>query len=641
MCGIVGIIDLEKTVNPDILLKMCQLISHRGPDDSGIFLENTSKFSIGLGSLRLSILDLSLAGHMPMKNRTGDIVLVYNGEIYNHNDLKVDLEKREYLYHSRTDTETLLYAYEEFGLDCFKKLNGMFALAIYDRINARVVLARDRMGIKPLYYFWNGKRLIFSSELKSLMTHPDIIRKLNPKALDLYLTFGYVPSPYCLIAGVKKLLPGHYMVLQEGILKDIPFWTPTLSIPNPDLRDDRQLSEQIRATLDGAVETQLMSDVPVGIMLSGGLDSTIIAAIASRKQLNSLHTFSVGFETGKSRMEEMYNWDSFYAKKVALKLKTQHHEVLIKDDSTLIQLLEKLLFALDEPVWEPSYLSIYAMSILAKEEGVKVLLSGDGSDELFGGYPWYLGATTLEKYERIPFLRQPLRLASSILPSSIFHKKVTDLYLKYRQPNYIKYLQNYSHFKPSSLAKLIPRATEGVSVVQEFLDLTLKPVKEAATADQFAFADLLLWVREHFNQRIDRMTMISSVEGRVPFQDNSIVDMALTIRVSRKFKGTEQKTLLREAYKDILPDFVLNRPKRPFAAPGKAWLEGILNEYALSQLNQSSFKGLGLFDGRAVESFAYPFLRGENSHYEENEPFISIWNLLALTIWLKQWNISS
>ncbi|MEI7556402.1 asparagine synthase (glutamine-hydrolyzing) [Candidatus Chlorohelix sp.] len=641
MCGIAGIIDLEKSVNQDILLKMCQLISHRGPDDAGIFLENASKLSIGLGSLRLSILDLSLAGHMPMKNRTGDIVLVYNGEIYNHNELKVDLEKRAYQYHSRTDTETLLYAYEEFGLDCFKNLNGMFAVAIYDRRNARVVLARDRMGIKPLYYFWNGKRLIFSSELKSLMTHPDIIRKLNQEALDLYLTLGYVPSPYCLIAGVKKLLPGHYLALQEGTLKDISFWSPTLSIPNPDLRDDRQLSEQIRVTLDGAVEAQLMSDVPVGIMLSGGLDSTIIAAIASRKQLNSLHTFSVGFDTGKSRMEEMYNWDSFYARKVALKLKTQHHEVLIKDDSTLIPLLEKLLFALDEPVWEPSYLSIYAMSKLAKEEGVKVLLSGDGSDELFGGYPWYLGATTLEKYERIPFLRQPLRLASSVLPPSIFHKKVTDLYLKYRQPNYIKYLQNYSHFKPSSLAKLIPGASKRDSVVQEFLDLTLKPVKEASTADQFAFADLLLWVREHFNQRIDRMTMLSSVEGRVPFQDNSIVDMALTIRVSRKFKGTEQKALLREAYKDILPDFVLNRPKRPFAAPGKAWLEGILNEYALSQLNRSSFNGLGLFDGRAVESFAYPFLRGEKSHYEENEPFISIWNLLALTIWLKQWNITA
>lgn len=309
MCGIAGIINLKSTVNHDILSQMSASIQHRGPDDQGQLIMNLPDFSAGLASRRLSIIDLTAAGHMPMCNQDQTIWIVYNGEIYNHLEIRQKLISRGVTaFRSRTDTETLLYAYQEYGLEAFKMIDGIFACAVIDVIQKRLVLARDRMGVKPLYYFWNNQELIFSSELKSLLRHPAPSRRINQQALQLYLCFGYVPSPNTLIDGIHKLTPGHTLTLHNRQVDIQPFWQPVLSVHH-DGKDPQDEVQRVRLEVEQAVKAQLMSDVPVGSLLSGGLDSTIISALAQKNLPTPLHTFSVGFITHQSAMEKIYNKD--------------------------------------------------------------------------------------------------------------------------------------------------------------------------------------------------------------------------------------------------------------------------------------------------------------------------------------------
>ena len=316
-----------------------------------------------------------------------------------------------------------------------------------------------------------------------------------------------------------------------------------------------------------------MSDVPVGVFLSGGLDSTIIASLAAESKGKDLHTFSIGFDTVNSTMEEIYNRDFSVAQRVARQLGSQHHEVLIHDNESLLQWIEKLLVEVDEPVTEASNLSIYVMALAAKESGVKVILTGDGADELFGGYPWHRAGLRLGRIEQVPFLEHPLQLADRLLSGGNLHTKIHDLRGKYRQPAWVKYQVNYSYFDSPTRDALLT-SPQSEDNLDHFLQAVLEPVKNDPVADQYAFGDLVLWVREHFNQRVDRMMMLASVEGRVPYQHNAVVDLALSIGMERKINGREQKILLKEAFRDKIPQEVIQRPKRPFATPMSAWLQG-------------------------------------------------------------------
>ena len=328
-------------------------------------------------------------------------------------------------------------------------LDGMFAAAIVDLRNHRVILARDRMGIKPLYYHWDGRELIFASELKAILENPKVKRRIDYAALDIYLALGYVPSPYCFNFWCAQVEPGHYLQLENQQLTEDCFWTPSMNIPSPDRRPLPELVESVRQSVDDAVQAQLMSDVPVGVFLSGGLDSTIIASLAAESKGKDLHTFSIGFDTVNSTMEDIYNRDFSVAQKVAQQLGSQHHEVLVHDNETLLQWIEKLLVEVDEPVIEASNLSIYVMALAAKESGVKVILTGDGADELYGGYPWHRAGLRLGRIEQLPMLEHPLQIADRLLPGGNLHTKVHDLRGKYRQPAWVKYRINYSYFELS------------------------------------------------------------------------------------------------------------------------------------------------------------------------------------------------
>lgn len=640
MCGIAGIVQYRKEIEQETIVHMSESMKHRGPDDSGEVILPFGRQSVALISRRLSIIDLSAAGQMPMVNRDGYLWIAYNGEIYNHQELRKDLLGQfDILFKSRTDTETLLYAYQCFGLAAFALLDGIFSAAIFDKASQTLILARDRMGVKPLYYFWNEQEFVFASELKTLLHYPSISRRINQQALQLYLCLGYVPSPYTLIDGIHKLTPGHTLTLRDRQLNIRPFWQPVLSI-YPDSKDPLGEVQRVRLEVEQAVKAQLMSDVPVGSLLSGGLDSTIISALAQKNLPTPLHTFSVGFITHQSAMEKIYNKDLAFAQQVAQELGTIHHEVIIEDDRNLPSKMDYLVSALDEPLWEPSYLSIYAMSTLASEYGIKVLLTGDGADELFGGYPWYRGALRLEKLEGIPYLDHLLPIVHKLTPASQLGKKALDLREKYRQPGPIQYLINYQHFSPEFRASITEKNPEkDFDSAQVFIQKLLQPVSSAPLADQYAYADILLWVREHFNQRVDRMTMLASIEGRVPFQANNVVDLALSIKLRQKIAGKKQKIHLQRAFTDIVPDFVVRRPKRPFAAPAKAWLFGSLRPSALEYLSARNLNASRILNGRIVQSFVQNYLADPQALTNDRHVFIQVWNLLCLSIWLGQYHV--
>jgi len=617
-----------------MLVTMCQAIAHRGPDDHGVYFADGPSFSVGLGAQRLSILDLTQAGHMPMKNDDETTVIVYNGEIYNHLDLRADLERHGYRYRSRTDTETVLYAYEAYGVDSLPLLNGMFAMAIYDRRNDQVLIARDRLGIKPLYYSWDGRTLLFASELKSLLAVQQTQRRVDRRALDAYLSLGYVPAPYSLIEGIHKLPAGHYLLLKNGQLHLREFWGAGYEIASAEPRSDKELIELTRQTLEQAIQRQLMSDVPVGILLSGGLDSTIVAAVAQKYHDDAINTFSIGFESqnANSPIAFDYNADRHYAALAAERIGTQHHEIVIRDDGALADLLGELIQSLDEPVWEASFLSIYRICRLAREHGVKVVLTGDGSDELFAGYSWYRGAQRLLLYEKVPFLDAALPVLERVFQGSHLGSKAEDLRRKIRASSRERYRVSYDHFSRSEKRALLGDGARDDDRPDSVDDLVGPLLARAGggLVEQLAYADLRLWVGDHFNQRLDRMSAACSVEARVPFQDNSVVDLALSMPVHRKMKGGEHKYLLRRAFADLLPVEILNRPKRPFAAPQHSWFRSSLNPLARELLSEERVSAVGALDSKAVRHVFDEYVAGRERRVEK----ISI--LVMFQLWCEQ-----
>lgn len=581
MCGFSGMAQLGGAVDETALAEMGDSLFHRGPDQGGLYLDAEGPFAIGLATRRLSILDLSPAGAQPMRSIDGSACIAYNGELYNEPELRRELEAKGYRFRSRSDTETVLNAYLEYGPDVFARLNGMFALAIHDRRARRIVLARDRMGIKPLYYAWDGRRLVFASELRTLIQHGGIAPVPDPDALDLYLAFGFVPSPYSLVRGVRKLEPGSVLMLDAaGMPRTHQFWRP--AVGPPAAVPHGKAAEAVRETMHDAVRRQVRSDVPVGILLSGGVDSTIVAACAAAETDLPLDTFSIVFRSTQSAIGDEYNADAGFARRVAERLGANHHEVVCDDGDDVPALLRRLVAGLDEPVWEMSFISIYLMSQLARRHGVKVLLTGDGSDELFAGYPWIAGAWRQEMYERIPFLGSLLPLVAHLAPAgSTLRLHAQNLRATIGQPDAVRYEWLHTIFDEDTRRRLTGRAgTPGATPVGALLEPLLSLSPAGSRADRIALLDLALWVREHFNQRVDRMTMLNSVEARVPFQDNEVVDLALGLPFAVKAPGGRPKWLLKHAFRREVPEFVLRRPKRPFAAPMGAWETGALRRFA-------------------------------------------------------------
>ena len=608
MCGINGFNFRDK----NLIREMNQAIKHRGPDDEGIYLDK----DVSLGNVRLAIIDLSLAGHMPMSNRRGNLWITYNGEIYNFKELRRSLKKNGYRFKSNTDTEVILYLYDKYGENCVKKLNGMFAFAIWDKKKRELFLARDRAGIKPLYYFWNGGRFIFSSELKSLLSHK-IPRRVNELAVQAYMRLLYIPGETTIWQGIKKLLPGHGLILKGGNLRIKHYW----EIDNGKMINNKsEIKEKIRALLTDSVKRQLVADRPVGIFLSGGIDSTTILALATKIKKAPLSTFSVGFDI--KIQSEKYNADFYLARRSAQYYKSQHHEVWLNSKKALETFTQAVNY-LDEPIANPNLIPIYLLAQFARKK-VVVTLGGDGGDELFGGYDRYWQAQQLSWYQQLP-----LNLRSHYLNPLLrcLLKKDQDFE---KRLNTDKPLSKYFLFM-AELETEVSKILTGESSMSQIQALLLNNAtkkKFRSFFDQFSYLDFKNWLPEESLAKTDLMTMAHGLEQRVPFLDNRIIDLAFHLPWRYKLGWRYRKKILRESFAAILPKEILSAPKRGFFTPAAKWLrDKWWIDFVRQVLGRQELEKHGFFDSKVVEKIILDHVLQRK--YNLN----LIWVLLTFQIW--------
>ena len=563
MCGIAGFFTSKPSADSiPILNRMADSIRHRGPDDFGVY----SDPYCSLGHRRLSIVDLS-TGHQPMSNETGQIRVVFNGEIYNHADLRPELEAAGHRYQSRSDTETILHAYEQFGPDCVTRFRGMFAFAIWDQPARTLFLARDRLGIKPLYYFFDGTVFVFASEIKALLMHPRISPRLEESLLPEYLSFGYISEERTLFAGIRKLMPGHTMriSLDDFTPRIDCYWQLPARVTG-ESRTDAEWTQATRSNLEESVRLRLMSDVPLGVFLSGGLDSSAIAAIMQGMVSEPVKTFSVGYS------EAQYS-ELSYARAVAKLLGTDHQEIVVSK-SDFFARLPSLVWHEDEPITWPSSVSLHFVSELAAQR-VKVVLTGEGSDELFGGYGRYryqlLNQRWLKIYQLLPNgARRMIRenIESSSLLSGSLRRKLNHTVLGRTGNIESLYLENfYGAFSQKELAGLFHLSGDPFASYLAAWNAApnLPPLERMLYADKRTYLIELL-------MKQDRMSMSASIESRVPFLDHVFVEFASQIPARLKITKGSAKHILKESVSDLLPASIVHRKKMGFPTPLRQWL---------------------------------------------------------------------
>jgi len=647
MCGISGLVNIG---DADTLARMTAVQSHRGPDDSGLSERHFPDGNyIGLGSRRVTILDLSPDGHMPMcnekapnegtSNEDGSVWITYNGEIYNFAALRRELEAKRHCFRSHTDTEVIVHLYEEYGVECLNRLNGMFAFAICDLREAspKVLLARDHFGIKPLYYFEQAGKLAFASEIKALLEVPGIEARMNMEALHQYLTFLWVPDPATMFEGIRKLEAGHYAVWQQGGFKIEQYWD--LTFPPKDHRFERtenDLQREIRERFCVSVEQQMVSDVPIGTFLSAGLDSSSIVAAMARKQ--PVRTYTITFAE-KYRVGENTIDDPAVPRRLARKLGCEHHEIVVEPD--VVNLLPKLTWHMDEPTADPAIIAAYLVCREARKQAT-VLLSGVGGDELFAGYRKHIAHAWAEQYRRVPSLvRSAAEKTTLALPSlrgtgvkgrvRLAKKMARSAALSpaeafIRNCTYLDAQQKAGLYSPAlrELANLDPSIRH-----QSAFD----KVRHADFLNQMLYLDTKIFMTTLNLTYNDKMSMASSVEVRVPFLDRKFAEfLAWNVKPEWKLKGKWRpvtKHIFREAMRSMLPHEVLEQPKAGFAAPVDYWLAHDLRSVVDDLLSESQVGRRGLFRPEAVRRYVEEHRRGSEDWS------MQIWQLLTLETWMQ------
>ena len=598
MCGICG------TTNGRID-EMLRALVHRGPDSGGSYTDGP----VALGARRLSIIDLA-GGDQPIENEDGSCVVVQNGEIYNYPDLRRELERRGHVFKTRCDTEVHLHLYEEHGPEYARLLRGMFAVALWDSRRRRLVLARDRYGIKPLYYRNVGGTLEFASELRALPRG-----EIDVDALEAFLAFNSIPAPYSIFRDIRKLPAGHVLVWQEdGTLGLTRYARPG---PLPVREDDEaELVEELRARLRDSVRAHLLSDVPVGVLLSGGVDSAVLAALAAQETSDPVHTFTIGFE--ERSFDERAD-----ARLVAERYGTDHHELLVKPDPQL--LFETLADVFDEPFADSSALPTYLVSQLAAEH-VKVALSGEGGDELFGGYYTYAADLIAQRFGGLAGLARPLveRLPTSTARASFDYKAKRFVRAAHLPP-----LERHHGWKeifsPELRAEL--RGTAGAF---EPLDVYRARYAETAGAPELARlqdVDFGIYLVDDLLVKTDRASMANSLEARVPFLDSVVTNFAFSLPTKHKVRGLSKKVLLRKAAEPLLPREVVHGRKRGFSIPAAAWLRGELEPFARATLSPETLRRQGFFEPAVVTRLIDDHVNGAEDRSRQ------LWGLLAFTLW--------
>ena len=618
MCGICGIVNFNDSDPVDGLTieRMTEALAHRGPDDAGYFVEGRA----GLGHRRLSIIDLS-GGKQPIYNEDRSAAIVFNGEVYNYRTLASALIAAGHTFKTRSDTETILHAYEEYGDACVDELRGMFGFAIWDRAKRRLLLGRDRLGVKPIYYYRNGRFLAFASEIKSLLEMEAIPREVNAEALDLYLSLRYVPGPQTMFKDIFRLQPGHILVADDSGVRITKYWD--IEYPDPEPRSPEYLVERFRELLEESVRLRLLAEVPLGVFLSGGLDSSaILATMTKISEGERVKSFSVGYEAAGAEEE---NANEFaYASLAAKTFNSEHYEYRL-NAGKFAQFVPDLVRYLDEPLADPSCIPLYFISKLAREH-ITVVLSGEGADETLAGYGIYGRMLALDRIRaRAGAFSRLAPWIARVTPSERLRHYVRMC----NQPLESRYQGVSRGFSEEGKRRLIgdDRTDRSERRLQEIFGGYFKAVEKASPLDQMLYVDAKVWLPDDILVKADKMTMANGLELRVPFLDHKLVEFAATLPNASKIHGKGGKTLLRAAMRGVLPEAIIDRPKKGFPIPIGSWLRTSLREFTRDHLLAQDSACSRYVDRKETARLVQEHEQGKADRSQE------IWTLLVFEFW--------
>jgi asparagine synthase (glutamine-hydrolysing) len=620
MCGICGklFLDQERVVERELIKSMTDTIYHRGPDDDGFYING----QIGLGHRRLSIIDLSL-GKQPISNEDGTIWIVFNGEIYNYRELRTFLMQKHHQFKTATDTEVILHAYEEFGEHCVERLRGMFCFAIWDQKDQALFLARDRVGIKPLYYSLTREQLVFASELKSILNDPSVKRNLDLSIIDRFLTYYYVPGDSTLFSDIQKLPPGHYLTVKQGQVRVERYWDLSFAHVN-ETSTFGECKEELLHLLNETVRLHMISDVPVGFLLSGGVDSTAMLSLALSQTDKAISTFTIGFEGEKFADERPF------ARLAANRFGTKHYEMTIKSQD-FVDFLPAYVNHMEEPVCEPPAVALYYISKLASQS-VKVLISGEGGDEAFGGYQNYRNLLWLERFKELSsVIKEPIAFLlnkSAVIPSMRrFDKYVRLLSIPFDEYYYGRTSNPLTFFNGSFNEVYSPDFAHSIDK-RRSIEPTVRCLAAANSYDYLSrmlYTDTKTWLPDDLLLKADKMTMANSVELRVPLLDHKVLEFAARTPSHFKISGAVTKHLLKAAFRDTIPNEIIKRKKTGFPVPYDRWLRTDLYDYVHDLLLDGKTRGRGYFTEKGINGL----LRSGDSNSRSKE----IFSLIVLELW--------
>jgi asparagine synthase (glutamine-hydrolysing) len=629
MCGITGILNLDPRagtpISGPVLAEMNRVITHRGPDEDGFHVEPGK---VGLAVRRLKVIDLE-TGSQPIANEDETAWVTFNGEIYNFRELRQDLEQRGHRFKSRSDTEVIIHAYEEYGPRCVEKLRGMFAIAIWDAPRRRLVLARDRVGVKQLFVTVAGGQLLWGSELKCLLRHPAVERRLAPAGLNHFLAYLYVPAPLTIFAGIEELEPAQLLIVENGTIRRETYWD--LHYAPDETRSPEATSDAFRALLDEAVRIRMVADVPLGAFLSGGIDSGSIVALMARHASGPVKTFSIGYEDGGEHYDERR-----FARAVAERYATEHHEFVVRPD--LAAVIPAIIRAFDQPFADSSAIPNWYLSQMTRAH-VTVALSGLGGDEVAAGYERHRGAVLAERFRRLPPpARRLLGALAEQLPDSRRGSHLAGRLKRFARTldldfdaRYFAFLTAFQREERRALLHPDMAAAIDLDAPAALFRRTLAPAAAADPLHRALFADLKLYLPGDLLTLTDRMSMAHSLEVRVPFLDHRLLELAATIPASLKLRGMERKHILKRAVADLLPPEVRNRRKMGFSVPLTVWFRKELRAFVEDVLSPGAVRESGVFHYPEVRRLLDEHFTCRENH--DNQ----IWGLITFMLWHREY----
>jgi asparagine synthase (glutamine-hydrolysing) len=627
MCGIAGFTFFKKqTIDVrDTIEKMIAVITHRGPDEQGVYMDD----AVALGNRRLSIIDLA-SGTQPIHNEDRSLWIVFNGEIYNYPELRDTLIEKGHTFTTQSDTEVIVHLYEEYGVDCLSKLNGMFAFALWNTREQSLLLARDRLGIKPLHYLEYPGGLIFGSELKALLQHPLVEAQLDLHALSKYLIYEYVPAPHSIFKGIKKLEPGHYLVHTKDKSENHMYWDIPIEENAISYKREEEQAEELLSRLRESVRKRLLSDVPIGVLLSGGIDSSTVSILATEASAQQIQSFSIGFE------EASFD-ETRYSQKIARLIGTKHHHQVLSSRK-MLDVVPDVINILDEPLADASIIPTYLLSNMTSQH-VKVALGGDGADELFAGYPTYQAHKLVTYYSILPYqIRDVINRIAKRLPVShrniSFDFKIKQFLRGMGVSSEIRIFLWMGAFLEQEKHHLLTREVQEYLFGENPFEDVIHYVQKSKLLKEFErilYLYMKLYLQDDILVKVDRASMANSLEVRVPYLDHTFVEYAAGLPTVYKLRGLTTKYLLKMAVKDILPKEIVKRKKKGFGIPLSKWFNQELKDLLLDYLNEERIKKSGIFH--------YPYIKqllDEHFSYKRDNRK-QLWTLLVFEMWREQY----